>query len=341
MLETDPSKSSMGKGGPMRLFFLVPVIFFFLSGCIVVQSDAARVDPETGAIRLSWAASPATDEAADEFEEELHDKDDNEHDDDANEHDDDANDHDDDDNEHDDDGNEHDDDGNDDDDDGNDDDDDDDDNGIAAQRDEVEQLERQLHEAEVKMEISEFQWHLAEDEAEHQRESEHRALDEANRDLHLFHEFGEAKKTHGAHQSLAYAENRLQDAEAELEQLSTLYEGSELEDGTAELILSRGARQLDQARKSLEQARRDHHVSLAIEIPKQRESLERAVSDAERAMERGDIERQIAEMEHELGSQQQHRDLDKLREKLEEARHDLRDMTGEVVEPRSLVWRLF
>ncbi|RTZ90082.1 MAG: hypothetical protein DSY81_03590 [Bacillota bacterium] len=191
------------------------------------------------------------------------------------------------------------------------------------------------------MEISEFQWHLAEDEAEHQRESEHRALEEANRDLHLFHEFGEAKKTHGAHQSLAYAENRLQDAEAELEQLSTLYEGSELEDGTAELILSRGERQLDQARKSLEQARRDHHVSLSIEIPKQRESLERAVSDAERAMERGDIERQIAEMEHELGSQQQHRELDKLREKLEEARHDLRDMTGEVVEPRSLVWRLF
>ena len=317
MLETDPSKSSMGKGGPMHLFFLVPVIFFFLSGCIVVQSDAARVDPETGAIRLSWAAVPAADEAADEFEEELLEEDDDEGDDD-------------------DDGN----DDNDDDDDGDDDDDDDHDE-IAAQRDEVEQLERQLHEAEVKMEISEFQWHLAEDEAEHQRESEHRALEEANRDLHLFHEFGEAKKTHGAHQSLAYAENRLQDAEAELEQLSTLYEGSELEDGTAELILSRGERQLDQARKSLEQARRDHHVSLAIEIPEQRESLERAVSDAERAMERGDIERQIAEMEHELGSQQQHRDLEKLREELEEARHDLRDMTGEVVEPRSLVWRLF
>jgi hypothetical protein len=202
-------------------------------------------------------------------------------------------------------------------------------------------MERDLHQAEIQMEISRLQWRLSEDAAQHQKDADHRTLDEARRDRQLFHEFGVAEEKHDAHQSLARASNQLQDAEDELEQLSILYEGSELEDGTAEVVLSRGRRGLEQARRSLEQAQRDHHVALEIDLPKKMESFDRAVDEADRAIERAEVERQVAEMEHQLAEQEQHRALEELQEKLEKAHHDLEEMTGEVVKPATLAWRFF
>jgi len=202
-------------------------------------------------------------------------------------------------------------------------------------------MERDLHQSEIKMEIFQLQWRLSEDAAQHQADADRRTLDEARRDQELFHEFGVAEEKHDAHQSLARAKNQLEDAEDELEQLTVLYDGSELEDGTAEVVLSRGRRGLEQARNSLEQAQRDHHVALDIELPRKLETLERTVKAAHRAIERGEVARQVAEMEHQLAEQEQDRALEELREKLEEAHRDLEEMTGEVVKPRTLAWRFF
>jgi len=273
----------------MSRLFLLPWILVLFCGCIIVKSDATRVDPETGAIHVDLTHSEDPEEADDPEEE----------------------------------------------------DDDLDEGTVSTQRDKVEDLQRKFHKAEIKMEIARFQRELAEDEQHHQEREEERAVEEARRELHLFERFGEPEKRHQAQQSLGRARNGLRDAEAELEQLTTLYEGSELEDGTAELVLTRGRVGLERARRSLQQEERDHELTMQIEIPHEREALERALSEATRSQERGRIEREIAGMERELEEEERQVEFDKMQEELEEARHDLRELTGEEVGENPIAWRLF
>ena len=259
-----------------------------ISGCIVVQSDATRLDKETGALHVDLRSE--SDDGGGE----------------SNDSDDEA-----------------------------------DPSKIAEMRQKIDDLERKVEEAETKMEIAEMESDLAEDARRHKHEANERALAEARRDLELFHQFGRPEMIHNAERGLAFSESSLLDAKAELEQLTILYEGSELEDGTDELVLERGRRSLERAQKALEQQRRDHRKAMEIEIPKQAKDLERAVSEAQRDLERGELESTIAEMRADLEHAEMERDLNQMQEELEELQHDLRELTSDRVKTVPVAWRVF
>ncbi|MGE4619899.1 MAG: hypothetical protein AAEJ04_08860 [Planctomycetota bacterium] len=276
----------------MRYWTPLLLMLFLFSGCIVVQSDATRVDEETGALHVDLRSGE------DAPEDDSQGTDDDSADAES-------------------------------------------DSKIAEMREKVEAQERKLEETETKMEIAEMERDLAAEARDHQREAQQRALAEAKHDLEMFHEFGRAEMVHNAERGLAFSMSSLSDAQAELEQLTILYEGSELEDGTDELVLERGRRSLERAEEGLAQQRRDHRQALEISIPKQERELERSVGEAERTAGRGERESRIAEMRAELEHAEMERDLDEIREELEELQHDLREMTGDLSEPDPVAWLVF
>ena len=275
----------------MRCWIPSLLMLLLVSGCIVVRSDAARLDDETGAFHVDLRSGGENTEKAPEDTTEAGD-----------------------------------------------------DSKIAQMREKREkigELERKIEKAETKMEIAEMESDLAEEARDHQSEEAQRSLREAEQDLELYHGFERLELIHRAKQGLASAESRFLDAKAELEQLTILYEGSELEDGTDELVLERGRRSLKRAQESLDQQRRDHHLAMEVEIPKRERELHRAQRDAERALDRGERETTIAELKAELERVEMERDLDEMHEELEELRHDLRDLTGDRSESTPVVWRAF
>ena len=173
----------------MRCWIPSLLMLLLVSGCIVVRSDAARLDDETGAFHVDLRSGGENTEKAPEDTTEAGD-----------------------------------------------------DSKIAQMREKREkigELERKIEKAETKMEIAEMESDLAEEARDHQSEEAQRSLREAEQDLELYHGFERLELIHRAKQGLASAESRFLDAKAELEQLTILYEGSELEDGTDELVLER------------------------------------------------------------------------------------------------------
>ena len=280
----------------MRRLITSVLLLLLFSGCIVVQSDATRLDDETGAFHIDLrsggeeteeSSAEASDEASQEVTEEV------------------------------------------------------DDSKVSELRDKIDELERKVEQAETEMEIAEMESALAEEARDHEHQEAQRSVQEAAKDLELFHQFERLELIHNAQQGLASTESRFLDAQAELEQLTILYEGSELEDGTDELVLERGRRSLARAQESLDQERRDHRLAMEVEIPKKERDLHRAHRDAERALDRGERETTIAELRSELKQAEMERDLDEVQEQLEESRHDLRDLTVDQSESTPVVWRVF
>ena len=268
---------------------IITLLMLFLScGCIVVQSDATRLDEETGSLHVDLRSD--TDGKESDSDESGKDGKDSE---------------------------------------------------IAEMREKISELERKIEQAETRMEIAEMERELAEEAREHRHREGERELSDAERDLELFHQFGRPEMTHGAQRGLAFAESSFLDAKAELEQLTILYEGSELEDGTDELVLERGRRGLERAQKALEQQRRDHRHAMEIEIPTKERDLQRAVAEARRDLERGELESTIAELRAELEQGERDQELDEMREELEEMRHDLRELTGDRSQSTPVAWRVF
>ncbi|HIK83122.1 MAG TPA: hypothetical protein EYF93_09515, partial [Planctomycetes bacterium] len=65
----------------MRLILWIPLLLLFLSGCIVVRSDAARVDPESGSFVIDLTSGGEQDRDSDENEGQDDDDDDDDDDD--------------------------------------------------------------------------------------------------------------------------------------------------------------------------------------------------------------------------------------------------------------------
>ena len=173
----------------------------FLTGCLVVKSDVAKLDDESGALTLEIDATSATEPAPTE-EPEI------------------------------------------------------DPEEVAAQEKKVEGLEHKLAEMEIDFHIAEMERDLAHEAMENRFEGLRRAIEEAEHDMHMFHEFDRPTREYQSRRSVIFAETRLKDSRTELEQLELLYAGSELEDGTAELVLQRGGMSLARAEEALGQTRR-------------------------------------------------------------------------------------
>lgn len=152
-----------------------------------------------------------------------------------------------------------------------------------------------------------------------------RALGTAREKLEVFETMEMPQRRRDAELDLQSAEHRLLDAREELEQLVVMYEDSELEDRTSEIVLNRGRRQLEMAeerlalqRQQLARLERD----LAIELRQKREAVDDAgaeLAEAERDAKLDDIRKQasVQAAEDELAESKE--SLEKLEKELVEA----------------------
>ena len=269
-----------------RIELLLVILLFPLTGCLVVISDLAKVDDESGALTLELTNS----EPEDEREAEEPEVDPEE---------------------------------------------------LAAQEKKVEELERKITEMEIDMHIAELERDLAHEAMEHRFEGMRRAIEEAEHEMHMFHDFDRPTREYQSRRSVIFAETRLKDSRTELEQLELLYAGSELEDGTAELVLQRGRMSLARAEEALQQTRREHEVEMNVKIPRSEERLQRAIESANRDLERTEAEAEIQRIQEERRFEKMERELEEQAEELEKAIHDLRNMTGVEDEPRPMAWGIF
>ena len=257
-----------------------------LTGCLVVKSDVAKLDDESGALTLEIDATSTTEPAPAE-EPEI------------------------------------------------------DPEEVAAQEKKVEELEHKLAEMEIDIHIAEMERDLAHEAMEHRFEGLRRAIEEAEHDMHMFHEFDRPTREYQSRRSVIFAETRLQDSRTELEQLELLYEGSELEDGTAELVLQRGRMSLARAEEALGQTRREHEVEMNVKIPRSEEKLQRAIESANRDLHRAEAEAEIKRIQEDRKFEKMERELEEKSEELEKAIHDLRNMTGVEESPQPVAWGIF
>ena len=262
------------------------LLLLLLTGCLVVKSDVAKLDDESGALTLEIDADSGDDPPPAE-EPEV------------------------------------------------------DPEEIAAQEEKVEELERKMAEMEIDHHIAEMERDLAHEAREHRFEGLRRAIEEAEHDLNMFHEFGRPTREFESRRSVIFAETRLKDSRTELEQLELLYAGSELEDGTAELVLQRGRMSLARAEEALGQTRREHEMEINVRIPRSEEKLDRAIESAHRDLRRAEAEAEIQRIQEERKFEKMEREMEEQAEELEKAIHDLRNMTGVEDEPQPVAWGIF
>jgi len=261
------------------IFFLVP-----LTGCLVVKSDLAKVDQESGALTLEITSG----DSGDGKEESEVDPEE-----------------------------------------------------VAAQQKKVDELERKVAEMEIDQHIAELERELSHEATEHRFEALHRSIENAEHEMQMFHSFDRPTREFQSRRSVIFAETRLKDSRTELEQLEMLYAGSELEDGTAELVLQRGRMSLARAEEALGQTRREHEVEMTVKIPRSEESLQRAIESAKRDLERAEAKAEIERIQEDRKFEKMERELEEQREELEKAIHDLRNMTGVEDQPRPVAWGIF
>ena len=212
---------------------------------------------------------------------------------------------------------------------------------LAAQQEKVEELEHKVAEMEMDLHIAELERELSHEALNHRFEELRRAIEEAEHEMHMFHDFDRPTREYQSRRSVVFAETRLKDSRTELEQLEMLYAGSELEDGTAELVLQRGRMSLARAEEALQQTRREHQVEMEVRIPRSEAQLQRSIERANRDLERAETEKEISSIQEERKFDKMQRELDEQMEELEKAIHDLRNMTGVEEHSSPVAWGIF
>lgn len=111
-------------------------------------------------------------------------------------------------------------------------------------------------------------------------------LSDAQKALAHFDEFEKPMRLARAELELKGSRDYLSEQEEEMQQLELMYEKDDLGDKTKEIVLARGKRRLARAKESFGLAQKEMGDLKGVELPKQREKLEREVTAKERDLER-------------------------------------------------------
>ncbi|MBL8843595.1 MAG: hypothetical protein JNL90_18890 [Planctomycetes bacterium] len=111
-------------------------------------------------------------------------------------------------------------------------------------------------------------------------------LADAQQALAHFDEFVKPMRLARAELELKGNRDYLSEQEEEMQQLELMYEKDDLGDKTKEIVLARGKRRLARAKESFALSQKEMGDLKGVELPKQREKLEREVTAKERDLER-------------------------------------------------------
>lgn len=121
---------------------------------------------------------------------------------------------------------------------------------------------------------------------------------------------------------LKRAEDRTAEAAEELKQLEIMYDEQDLEDMTAEFVISRGRRNAERAEMSLAIQRKELEALTAHEMPREQRALQLAVARQTTALEKAKADAESSRIKHEIAVKSAESDLTELREKLEKMAED-------------------
>ncbi len=169
----------------------------------------------------------------------------------------------------------------------------------------------QLELKKTKMEL-ESQAARAEEELRQAAEAHEAAV----KKLGAFEE-GSAIRLASAELSLDRARGNASDSELELKELEAMYGSEEFAEMTKELVLNRGRRQLEHARRGLELEERKMRRLTTVELPAERTALENAQRKAEENLRAAERSRAKGLVEAELSLARAEEALRKAKEKLD------------------------
>ena len=101
-------------------------------------------------------------------------------------------------------------------------------------------------------------------------------LDLAERRMRVFKEVEIPNRTARSELSLSWAENNLQNAQEELDQLLLMYKDEQFADQTKEIVIDRSRRELERTKRDVELRRGEHETLVSETLP--REQLERELA---------------------------------------------------------------
>ncbi len=189
----------------------------------------------------------------------------------------------------------------------------------SAEVEERRTLERELRLAHARLEIQRLEAESAAMQEELRLHHAELSLEEARQTLSVFEESVAPERLARERLSLESAKDRAREAADELAQIEIMYKDQDLDDLTAEFVVSRGRRNAERAAKRIELEELAFARLEAHEIPQEARSLTLAVQKAEAELEGLRREREIANRRRDL-------DLWEARHKLDEKRKELEEM---------------
>ena len=191
---------------------------------------------------------------------------------------------------------------------------------------ELDELQRKLEITQAKLSVAQLE--AAAFDAKHETRLRHASAEVgmAKAKLAQFDEADAPNRLAKEQLNLRTSKDRAQEAAEELAQIEIMYKDQDLDDVTAEFVVSRGRRSAERAAKRLEIQESELRAIEERTLPREREQLQlaldkatAALGDAEREGEIGQRQKQIAIQQAENEAAKLEADLAEKAEKKEEA----------------------
>lgn len=179
-----------------------------------------------------------------------------------------------------------------------------------------EDLERKLNIAKMKLEVAamelEAQKVAAELSVRHAREE----LEIARGKLEQFRSIDAPNRLDSARLSLQSAKDRAVEAAEELEQIEIMYEGQDLDDRTAEFVVSRGRRNAERAAQRISIQEGQLKALEQHELPRETRSMELSVERKEADVDKAARSARTGELQKRIGVLSAESEVAKLEDQL-------------------------
>jgi len=182
----------------------------------------------------------------------------------------------------------------------------------------IEQAAQKLEIAKLEVEVAHISAEAALRKAEQELESARKGLDEQRRELEYFKTVTMPVQLEQAQISHDRSTHRADESLDELRELESMYASEEFAEMTKELVLKRGRRSLELAKRSLEVSAMNMKGLREEELPKKQRALELELLEAEQKLARAETELEKTRIEARVSQM-------KSRQKIADAEKAVRD----------------
>lgn len=165
--------------------------------------------------------------------------------------------------------------------------------GAADEGPDRGELEHKLTVARARLELAELDRSAAEQQAATRIAKAESELEQSQAALALFREAHMPQRIAREELDLQTTKDRAQEAADELAQIEIMYKEQDLDDLTAEFVVSRGRRQAERAQTRIEIAEAAFKALTEQELPQELAKLELAVSQAEAGVAEARVRREL------------------------------------------------